>query len=158
MFSNIKKSSQKQCNTSTACSKKEQKCKDVPLSSISRVRQSKQTMIELSCNQVVVPLKKMSSGQFIEKLIFLVNHYYSENKLGFHIQALKFLEKDWIDYRIKLNERLNKMVFLEPSLKYKAFSEIQEHIAKEWKKNYVLYALNLFWFNCMLKHKFENPE
>ncbi len=70
----------------------------------------------------------------------------------------KFLAKDWEEYRTKINERLNKIVYLEPTMKFKTFSEIEHYIIKEWRKNYVFVILNALWFKSLIKYNFENPE
>lgn len=143
---------------STASSNKQGKCKNVPLETISRIRRTNTFLDQPEHEEIVSPLKKITVKEFIEKVTFLLNYFHKDSRTGYCQLALKFLTKDWMEFRAKLNDRLNKIIYLEPTLKYKTYSEIESTIMKEWKKNHILLALQTIWFGTISKFDFQNPE
>ena len=49
-------------------------------------------------------------------------------------------------------------MYLEPTIKYKKFKDIESEIVKQWKKNPLLVAIETFWFNSVMKYPFKNLE
>lgn len=69
---------------------------------------------------------------------------------------MNFIKERAGDLRGKVQERLSLLKYLEESLKYKSFAEIEAEVLREWRKNALLFSLGTLWSRCMLDHKFKD--
>lgn len=60
------------------------------------------------------------------------------------------------ELRGKLQERLSLLKYLEGSLKYRSFVEIEAEAVREWRKNALFFSIGTIWGRSMLAHPFKN--
>jgi len=56
-----------------------------------------------------------------------------------------------VKLRPKVQDRLSLLKYLEESIKYKSFGEIDAEMQKEWRKNPMLVIVSTIWAKLVLK-------
>lgn len=86
----------------------------------------------------------------------MLKQVYAEDGIGLRGRVQGFLEGRSGELRGKVQERLSLLKYLEGSLKYRSFLEIEAEAVKEWRKNALLFAVGTIWAHCMLAHQFKS--
>lgn len=59
-------------------------------------------------------------------------------------------------WKLKIVDRMNTYEYVELAIGYKPYADIETEIVKEWKKNYLLFAIMTYWYNSIQKVKFQS--
>lgn len=59
-------------------------------------------------------------------------------------------------WKLKIVDRINTYEYVELAIGHKPYTDIETEIVKEWKKNYLLFAIMTYWYNGIQKVKFHS--
>jgi hypothetical protein len=86
----------------------------------------------------------------------VLKQVYPDDSIGFRDTLGGFLTGRMAELRGKVQERLSLLKYLEGSLKYRSFLEVEAEAVREWRKNALLFAIVTIWARSMLAHEFKN--
>ena len=66
------------------------------------------------------------------------------------------MKSGWESGRKAFIEHLNKLPYVESAMQKCTYSEIEEEILKEWKKNSILYHIRALWYDNLRPMKFPS--
>jgi hypothetical protein len=90
--------------------------------------------------------------EYIEEVLDSV---YENDPINLKATYREYIKQRLPELKPKLQERLSLLKYLEESLKYKSFSEIDLEIQKEWKKNVLFFSISAIWAKCILNLQFK---
>lgn len=70
----------------------------------------------------------------------------------------RWIADDWKDLRRGINNRLVKLRYLTPNLRFEAYPVIEKEIKLEWRKNPLLSGLVLLWGHVLRNLSFYRSE
>ena len=104
------------------------------------------------------PGKKYKANELLSSVLKLLKHFYAEDETGFLNNGQIYLEKDGDNYKKQFIEHLGKLTYIEPAMHKKTYTEIEETILNEWRKNPVLYYIRALWYGSIIKMKFPSVD
>ena len=90
--------------------------------------------------------KKYETNEIVQNTLKLAKHFYEEEFWDLYSKLRIYLKSGWQTGRKSFIEHLNKLPYIEQAMQKKTYSEIEEEIIREWKKNTVLYHIRAVWY------------
>lgn len=92
----------------------------------------------------------------IENILFALDNAYGDDDSGFYSNCKEFLTKGIESWKLSIVDRINTYEYFELALRHKPYADIEVEIIKEWKKNYLLFAIMTYWYDGIQKVKFQS--